>query len=359
MRIHLKGRRPGLPIAIASLLLCTAAAAEPEYWGDADFHKDYPESVAKCAPYRKVEPPAADRPTAAQLETLKTCESADAYYEITGPGDAVRARHCAFAEMARGENDGPSGAGVLMMLYANGRGVAENLPYAIRMACTVGGAPFEVQGRIAGLEARMKGEGTDTAFDFCDDVTSGMGTGLCASISARQQDTHRDQRIAELGRGWTPAQKAAWDRVIAAQTAYADALANGEVDLSGTMRGVFATEAKGEIKTGALGLLDALDSKALDKAAPGQLQKSDAALNAAWKKVTAHSFEDFGTVDLDGVRTTQRAWLKYRDAWAAFANLSWPGMGESAADYLTRERTNALLCLIGDDACIAADEDAE
>lgn len=359
MRIHLKGSRPWLPLAIVSLLLCTAAAAEPEYWGDADFHKDYPESVAQCARYRKVEPPTADRPTAAQLATLKTCESADAYYEITGPGDAVKARHCAFAEMARGENDGPSGAGVLMMLYANGRGVAENLPYAIRMACTVGGAPFEVQGRIAALEARMKGEGTDTAFDFCDDVTSGMGTGLCASISAREQDHQRNQRIAELGRGWTPAQKAAWDRVIAAQTVYADALANGEVDLSGTMRGVFATEAKGEIKTGALGLLDALDSKALDKAAPGQLQKSDAALNAAWKKVTAHSFEDFGTVTMDGVRTTQRAWLKYRDTWTAFANLSWPGMGETTADYLTRERTNALLCLIGDDACIAADEDAE
>ncbi len=357
MSIHLKGSRPWLPLAIVSLLLCTAAAAQPEYWGDADFHKEYPESVARCAQYRKVEPPAADRPTAAQLSVLKACDSSDAYYGITGPGDPVKARHCAFAEMARGENDGPAGAGVLMMLYANGRGVKPSLPYAIRMACTVGGAPFEVSGRIAALEGRMKGQGTDTEFDYCDDVTSGYGTSQCAVLGSRVQDQQRAGKVAALSRGWTPAQKAAWDRVIAAETAYADALTDGEVDLSRTMRGVFAQEAENDIKDGTVGLLEALDGKAMDRDGPGQFQKSDAALNAAWKKVMANSFEDFGTVTRDGVRETQRAWIRYRDAWRAFANLTWPGMGETAADYLTRERTNALLCLVGDDACVAADDE--
>lgn len=61
MRVYLKGSRTWRPVAIVSLLLCTAAAAEPEYWGDAEFHKEYPESVADCARHRKVEPPAADR----------------------------------------------------------------------------------------------------------------------------------------------------------------------------------------------------------------------------------------------------------------------------------------------------------
>lgn len=269
----------------------------------------------------------------------------------------MKARHCAFAEMARNENDVSAGAGVLMMLYANGRGVKENLPYAIRMACTVGGAPFEVAGRIAALEGRMKGEGTDTAFDSCDDVTSGYGASRCAMIGARVQDHERSVRYAEMSRAWTPAEKTAWDKVIAAETAYADAMTSGEVELSGTMRGVFALEAEGAIKVGTLGLLEALDARSFDKAVPGQLQKSDAALNAAWKKVMANSFADFGTVTKEGVRGTQRAWLKYRDAWIAFANLKWPGMGDTAADYLTKERTNALLCLIGDNACVATEEE--
>jgi hypothetical protein len=225
------------------------------------------------------------------------------------------------------------------------------------MACTVGGAPFEVMGRIAALEGRMKGEGTDTAFDFCDDVTSGYGSSQCAAIGAEIQDHLRSERYAELGKAWTPAQKAAWDRVIAAESAYADAMTSGEVDLSGTMRGVFATEAEEEIKVGTLGLLEALDNHSMDKTGAGGFQRSDAALNAAWKKVMANNFEGFGTVTKEGVRETQRAWIKYRDAWSAFANLTWPGMGETAADYLTRERTNTLLCLIGDDACIASDED--
>lgn len=347
--------RPWLPLAMVSLLLCTAAAAEPDYWGDSEFQREYPESVATCAKYRRVEPPAADKPAAAQLAALKDCDSSDAYYGITGPTNPAKARQCAFAEMARNENDGPSGAGVLMMLYANGQGVKPNLPYAIRMACTVGGAPFEVEGRISALEARMKGEGTDVAFDYCEHVTSGYATSRCAMLGSRVADHRRATRIAELGRGWTPAQKAAWERVIAAETAYADALASGEVDLSGTMRGVFALEAEGDIKTGTLGLLEALDGKAMDKAGPGDLQHSDAALNAAWKKVMAFDFEGFGTVTKEGVRATQRAWIKYRDAWSAFAGLSWPGMGETAADYLTKERTNALLCLIGDTACVATD----
>lgn len=349
--------RPWLPLAIVSLLLCTAAAAEPEYWGDADFHKEYPESVAKCAQYRKVEAPAADRPTAAQLAALKGCDSSDAYYGITGATDPVKARQCAYAEMARGENDGPAGAGVLMMLYANGQGVKQNLPYAIRMACTVGGAPFEVMGRIAALEGRMKGEGTDTAFDYCDDVTSGYGASQCAVVGSRIQDQQRADKVAAIAKGWDPARKAAWDRVIAAETAYMDAMTSGEVDLSGTMRGVFAQEAENEVKDGTVGLLEALNDKAMDRATPGQFQKSDAALNAAWKKVMANSFEDLGTVTKEGVRGTQRAWIKYRDAWSAFAGLAWPGMGEAAADYLTKERTNTLLCLIGDEACVAPDDE--
>ena len=351
--------RPWLPLALVSLLLCTAAATEPEYWGDSEFHREYPESVATCAKYRKVEPPAADRPTAAQLAGLKTCDSSDAYYGITGPTDPVKARHCAFAEMARGENDGPGGAGVLMMLYANGQGVKANLPYAIRMACTVGGAPFEVEGRVHSLEARMKGEEADIAFDYCEHVTSGYATGHCTLLGARVRDHQRATRIAELGHAWTPAQRAAWDRVIAAETAYADALANGEVDLSGALRATFALQAEGDIKEGTLGLLEALDGKAMDKAGPGAFQRSDMALNAAWKKVMAFDFDGFGTVTKESVRTTQRAWIKYRDAWSAFAGLSWPGMGETAADYLTKERTNALLCLIVDAACAPTDEDRD
>ncbi|RYF95121.1 MAG: DUF1311 domain-containing protein [Caulobacteraceae bacterium] len=345
-------------LSVAAVLMCTAAAAEPEYWGDSDFQREYPQSVADCAKYRKVEPPAADRPTAGQLAALKTCDSSDAYYGITGEGDAVKARHCAYAEMARGENDGPAGAGVLMMLYANGRGVKPNLAYAIRMACTVGGAPFEVSGRISALEGRMKGEEADSAFDYCDDVTSGYGLSQCAVIGSRRQDHERAERIAPIAQAWTPQQRAAWDRVIATEAAYVEAMTNGEVDLSGTMRGVFAQEAANRVKDSNLGLLEGLSQKAFDRAAPGRLQQHDAALNAAWKKVTAHDFENFGTVTKDGVRGAQRAWIKHRDAWTAFAALAYPGMADTIADMMTLERTNGLLCLIGDDSCVAEpDED--
>jgi uncharacterized protein YecT (DUF1311 family) len=340
------------PIAIAALVFCTAAAAEPEYWGEGstEYAREYGDSVALCAQYRKVEPPAADRPTPAQLAALKDCDSSEAYYGIQGPRDLDRARSCAFAEMARGENDGPVGAGVLMMLYANGEVVKRNLPYAIRMACTVGGAPFEVDARIKALKARMAETGEpDTPFDYCDDITSGYASSQCAMIVSRRRDADRAARVADLGQAWTPAQKAAFKAVTDTERAYIDAMVQGEVDLSGTMRGVFAAEAEGQVKDYNLDLLESLASNTMTDPVDGAYAAEDARLNAVWKTLMAQSFEDAGTVTKGGVRATQRAWLKHRDAWAAFAISYRTLRKDQVLAEVTRERTRLLRCMLADD----------
>lgn len=54
-----------------------------------------------------------------------------------------------------------------------------------------------------------------------------------------------------------------------------------------------------------------------------------------------------GSINADGVRDTQRAWLRHRDAWVAFAVTRWP---ETAADAwrarLTDSRTRMLAAIV-------------
>ena len=72
------------------------------------------------------------------------CDTRTLYYGDDGQGHGrndAAARHCAYRARAAGNNDAFDGSGVLMMLYANGRGVARNIPLARRFACEYEGAP--------------------------------------------------------------------------------------------------------------------------------------------------------------------------------------------------------------------------
>ena len=51
----------------------------------------------------------------------------------------------------------------------------------------------------------------------------------------------------------------------------------------------------------------------------------------------------WGTVNKDGIRTAQRAWLRYRDAWLAFARIRYPQLNaDSLRAALTEKRTASL-----------------
>ena len=100
-----------------------------------------PRAKQACASVEQVEPPAADRPTAAEEKALASCVSLDAYYGLGEAADPVKARKCAFAEMDRGTKSALSGKAILSMVYANGKGVERNYDVALKMACTIGDAP--------------------------------------------------------------------------------------------------------------------------------------------------------------------------------------------------------------------------
>jgi hypothetical protein len=340
--------RMKLALAVAALALVAAAEA-PWDWGDANDEwtssPEYQSSKALCRKLRDREPPASDRPDAATAASLKGCDSEALYYGIGMPADPVRARQCAFLE-AGSENEGIlGGRTMLMTIYANGRGARRDLDVAIHLACGMEGAPMESHGRVTHL-AELKGQQRpEEDFHYCDDITSGLAMGYCASHQERIDGAKRDAELAKLTAAWAPAEKQAFARLRATHAAYVEAHGSGEVDLSGTARGAMVVEAEEALRNQFLGLLEDLEAGNAPRYDSGGYRAADAKLNAAYRKLMAETepSEAPGPVTREGIRDAQRAWLRYRDAFLAFAAVKYPKVSrDSLAAWLTDQRTAML-----------------
>ena len=112
----------------------------------------------------------------------------------------MKARACAYVELAEGDGEVFGRSRVLMMIYATGIGGTQNLNLAIHLACETEGAPAEMEGRVAHLE-RLKGaKGSKVKFDLCDDVTSGYMSGHCAGHDQRMAAAKRDRALRRAAR---------------------------------------------------------------------------------------------------------------------------------------------------------------
>jgi uncharacterized protein YecT (DUF1311 family) len=81
---------------------------------------------------------------------------------------------------------------------------------------------------------------------------------------------------------------------------------------------------------------------------PDDLARDDAALNAVYQKALALLPPDCPAANYDCMsqgtfRETQRAWIRYRDAWITFSGLRWPQVTEDSwRTNLTRQRTKQI-----------------
>lgn len=287
----------------------------------------------------------------------KDCDAQALYYGEDGKGrgsDDMAARHCAYRSRDAGDGEVFDGSGVLMMLYANGQGVARNLPLARRFACEYGGAPAEVSGRLEHLDAIANGTDNDP-LDICDDITSGLMMGFCAGRDAGFAKGGRDERWTALQTGWTQPQRAAWAALRKAADAYFGNASGDEVDMSGTARGAFATDAYESLDSALLADVERFEKGARPAEKAADFAAADKALNAAYRSTRAAlqagegdgGYGEFGTIHADGVRETQRSWLPYRDAWVAFAAARYPDTPADAwRAWLTRVRTKALIEIV-------------
>ncbi len=340
-------------LLIGSMMVATGIgpALASDWADDKDAAKDpqFGTSQAICRSLKAAKIPEGDAPDAAQAARLADCSSEALYYGIGRPIDAVAARQCAFVEKKAADPQvddfGFTGDRSLMTIYANGVGAARNLDLATALACRDGFAPAETNGRVLHLTKLKAEHWTGTDFSLCDDITSGMMMGICADHDQLIARSKRKQALADLTSGWTPADLAALAVLQRSSAAFIDARGENEVDQSGTGRGAFVVAAEDKQEQAFLALLKSLAAGKLSAASADDAKAADAALNAKYADLMRKApalFKDT-TLTKTEVASTERAWLRYRGAWLAFAKAKFPATSpDMLLTRLTRDRTAQL-----------------
>ncbi|HAT7072710.1 TPA: DUF1311 domain-containing protein [Legionella pneumophila] len=267
--------------------------------------------------------------------SLKHCDSLDLYYGFNAAPDYDKAFQCAL--MNKDYN-------VLVMAYANGRGVTFNPDLAMHFACMMeDAAPAEIDGRIAHL-AQIKEGNKNTSFDICDDITSGYMMGWCSSIDQRLEDVKRNKKINALVNQWTAQEQLLYQQVRKTAEVYIRDHSMNEIDLSGTARGAFAINAQLGLNQRLFELLQKVDRCETPLVTTKQYEELDKQLNSNYKKLMADtsSFQ-YTTITKEGIKKTEIAWIKYRDAWIQLAREKCPKISaESWQVLLIQDRIKLL-----------------
>jgi uncharacterized protein YecT (DUF1311 family) len=318
------------------------------------------DTQAKCAHYLKTPLPAEAAP-ATQPKAWPDCDSYKLYSGIGTKTDYTVARRCAWSErLAQQAGFQPrftiagvfGGSAMLTVLYTNGEGAQENLPLALRFACEAGGAPAEISYRIRDIESRFENpRSANTKFSFCEDITSGFMEGFCAAYKSELADVKRAESLKELSLRMNPAQLQAFDQIDKLEQTYASAHAQGEIDLSGTARAMFQVDAEDSLRDDFLAALQSYEAGRFPSGSSQTYRDADAELNSTYRRklndAEKHKAE-YGAIQPEGIRDAERAWLKYRDAWVAFARLRYPSV---ASDVWLAQLTNDRIAVLDGSFC--------
>ena len=294
-----------------------------------------------CTQWDKIEIPPADLPTQQDRQTLASCYSDDLYFGFHGPADLVKARKCAYLEREGGNAPIFGGSGLLMMIYANGKGASRNFDLALKFACEFDGAPEGSQGQINYLLRLRAKHWTGDKFSLCDGASSGYMQGVCASLQEEFHQAARARKIDSMVERWTPAEKTALSDLQKAASKFIEASSDNEIDMSGTGRDAFSFQWQAWLSDGFVAALERSEQGQFPSFSTDEFKKADQKLNAVYSGIQSAkpNPEAMGTVTPQGIRTAQRAWLLYSEAWVKFGLIKYPSVTpESWRTWLTYDR---------------------
>ncbi len=310
-----------------------------------------------CDSVQNIEIPASDMPSPDQSAALNNCESDALYYDYQGKGaDFTKARQCAITELPKDDLGPLRGASILMMVYANGQGTSRNWPLAFRFACQMGGAAFEISSRMQHL-SEMASNQTSDPIDICDDITSGYMMGFCASIGSEKEQHQREAKLDNLLKDKPESVKAKYKKLHDAATRFIKEAANSESDMSGTARGAIFFEHQDDIWTEFMDIMNTVMIHQFEKDSKLDSKTEDKFLNDIYQKVMKspsfepntddpYSSKNAGTITTTGIRTVQRLWIDYRNAWVDFAKTIDPNSADVILALVTSKRKDDLASLL-------------
>ncbi|SRR6266404_7337074 len=280
-----------------------------------------------CERYRKIPLPTRDLPPASSKNTK--CDATDLYYEVGGSAQPVKARECAYRmylkDYAAHRADGMAGAEILMMIYANGKGVPRNFDLAIKFACEAvqdtDREPNLMTDQVAHLEKLKAENWPGGEFDQFDDYSDRpMANAELATIYARRAAITIEQKLRRITRKWTSREKDAFgDLQEAAQKHFEVQFDTQNFNGSGTEKYVLGTSPfEAEFVT----MLEELEKGPLPNSSEADFAKADAELNTVYAEVLKRVAE----YHVAGIRNSQRSWIPYRQAWVKFGRVKYPNV---------------------------------
>lgn len=338
-------RNGRLSFLLLTLLLAgqaMATVAYPNVTGPRKELSTRAEWFQQCQHVRYQRAPLDDMP---RTRSPGRCDANALYYDAlametpTGE-DWQKVRECAFRN-----NDNA----VLMMLYANGSGVAPNLGLAMKYACSTESGAAEMKSRLAHLTRRTAQE----TFDQCDDVTKGARLAACAAVRERQGEKLRNTELASFVRHWSQKEQIGFDMARQAARYFAQHRRDFETDQSGPARSrLQADVAAAEYERFASDIEDFEKGK-IPRFTEGEFAALEERMNQVYQEfmqTPAGANSYLGTIRKSGVEKTQRAWLAYRDAMELFGSIKYPGVPASGWRALLTSRRLKELSELNDAA---------
>lgn len=292
-----------------------------------------------CRKYGAIQPPAEDQPDEKTLASLKWCDDEALYYGIGRAADPVAARTCAFANF----DNGPfSGEALLITIYANGVGVPRRLDVALGLACRY--FPDRAGHLYHLLETNWQG----SDYYWCTDNWSSTNAAYCADHHARVAEARREETLAQLASRWGSGVIAdRFAKLKEAFTQFVEMRSDREVDQSGALRVSLVVEEQEALREQFVEDLQGFVQGVPPCLGAEKNGDADARMNAIYRKIRrtpSDQYEDnHGTIRQDGIKGTQRAWLRYRDAWVVFVGATFPAVPkEAVVNWLTQRRVAQL-----------------
>jgi len=302
-----------------------------------------PGAKRMCDAVKDVQFPAKDQPTADDKNSLKNCSSQDLYFGFDRPPDYVKARKCAYLEMEQGKDPlDLTGRAILMMVYANGKGVDRDLDIAVKFACGMDGGPADVAGNIYELN-RMKKYPPTARFDVCDHSSARHLYESCAIVGDRIDRVQRAKKVAEYAGTLTKKQQKAFSHLDETAEAFFKSRASSEIDL----RPTFEVQEVALLENQFIQKLQQLQQGKPPSFSQTDLHKAQAGVDQAYAETQKDPNRRWGTATVDGVRKTQQLWLAYRDAWVMFGKTKFPKVSADAwRTWITEDRLDELQKLL-------------
>lgn len=257
-------------------------------------------------------------------DALSSCDESALYYGFYGRPDYSAALQCGWYQYNHPQDREANmfyGPGVLTMLYANGQGVSRNYELAIRFSCENQWASDGEHGlRLGHIDYLRERSPAGGKLDLCDDITSGLNMGACTKIVARKREAERSKKIAAIQRNFGPQQRRQFALLQEAEEKFEDARIANEVDLSGTARAALQWAEQDKLQNQFFANLKLFSRAELPQDTQADVRDLDRELTDVLNKIQGAPAKtwQWGTIKPEGIRETERAWLKLVNAWIDF-----------------------------------------